>query len=135
MVLVITDVFNEVLKHLEVGVLAYVVIADILIGTTRALQQKTLQSCFGINGLLKHFLVMFVVVSFTAFSKPLDLGVMATGLTIFFIIQYLLSIIENLYVMGVPIPKSIYDKLLDYTNENPNAEIKKPNKRSYDNEN
>lgn len=120
-------------------VLLIAIIVDIIFGVLRAMKQKVLNSTIGNGGLIKKCAIILCVIflMFVDFILHIDvinwlpqdvakfLGLeyigLATFFSIFFIIFELLSIIKNMEMLGIPMPKFIRN-LLEQTIENLNKD-------------
>lgn len=122
--IICTDTLKALLTDVKIQVTFYLIIFDIFTGIIKSFKSKTLKSNVGINGLIKHSLVIILILSMGMFSEPFKLEVIFNGLVVFYIVQYLISIVENLYILGVPIPESIVEKLFIYRQENPEYIVK-----------
>ena len=120
-------------------VLLIVIVMDIVFGTLRAIKDKSLNSTFGINGIIRKVgmilsvifmgLIQYIVkIDFIGFVpqaikevlKIESIGVDGLFLLLFNIFE-ILSILKNMVLCGLPIPKRLqryFEKLLEeYTNE------------------
>lgn len=115
------------------------IVLDTVFGVLRAIKQTTFNSSFGIDGAIRKtamiasVLAMFVTDSIIGFNLlpfiPSDalkvVNLEDIGLTEFFgllfVIYESLSILKNMALLGLPVPKFIKDKLenwlLKFTNE------------------
>lgn len=109
---------GDILEGVEVNILLYLILFDIFLGITKSCINKKLNSHVGLQGLLKHSLIIIIVISLGVVAEPLEINVVFTGMVIFYIIQYLLSITENLDKIGVPLPKFVTDKIAKLDGEN-----------------
>lgn len=88
-----------------------IIIADFLTGTLKAFVSKDLDSSAGTLGLIKHICVILIVVSVSLVGYIMENDFIAYTFITFYLFNYLLSIIENLHVIGVPFPDFIEDNL------------------------
>ena len=115
------------------------IVLDTVFGVLRAIKQTTFNSSFGIDGAIRKtamiasVLAMFITDSIIGFNLlpfiPSDalkvVNLEDIGLTEFFgllfVIYESLSILKNMALLGLPVPKFIKDKLenwlLKFTNE------------------
>lgn len=115
------------------------IVLDTIFGVLRAIKQTTFNSSFGIDGAIRKtamiasVLAMFITDSIIGFNLlpfiPSDalkvVNLEDIGLTEFFgllfVIYESLSILKNMALLGLPVPKFIKDKLenwlLKFTNE------------------
>lgn len=88
---------------------------DIILGTLRGFFEKKLNSKFGLAGIIKHSIVILLLVAFKFIATEYDINEYYNLFIIFYIIQYSLSILENVYNMGIPVPKLLISRLEEYT--------------------
>ena len=69
------------------------VITDLFTGVGKALLKKKANSTIGLNGLIRHSTIMFIVIVLNIYLPIFHLAIYATGMNIFFSIQYLGSVI------------------------------------------
>lgn len=86
-------------------------IVDLISGNIRAWVQHDIDSTVGVKGSLKHF-ALFAFVTIFLPSLVMYTGdiIMAQGVLVYFIYQYLISIIENFGLMGVSFPPELADR-------------------------
>lgn len=92
------------------------VIADLFTGVGKALLKKKANSTIGLNGLIRHSTIMFIVIVLNIYLPIFNLTIYATGMNIFFSIQYLGSVIENMGEIGIKLPPAFlshFEKLQD----------------------
>lgn len=87
---------------------------DVVMGLTCGLVYKDLNSRVGLIGLIKHSTVILIVLAFKYITTELNYLEYLPLMMIFYIIQYSLSILENAYCLGVPVPKILLVRLRDY---------------------
>lgn len=88
---------------------------DIILGLIRAFIEKKLSSKFGLSGIIKHSIVILLLVAFKFISTEYNINEYYNLFIIFYIIQYSLSILENVYKMGIPIPKFLITRLKEFS--------------------
>lgn len=92
------------------------VIADLFTGVGKALIKKRANSTIGLNGMIRHSTIMFIVIVLNIYLPIFNLAIYATGMNIFFSIQYLGSVIENMGEIGIKLPSAFlayFEKLQD----------------------
>ena len=87
---------------------------DVIIGLCNGYIHKDLNSRFGLIGIMKHSVVVLLVLTFKVISDLYNMGDYYLLFKVFYIIQYTLSILENAYSLGIPIPKILVYRLKDY---------------------
>lgn len=93
--------------------LLILIVVDFLTGNAKAWKWKVSDSSVGLKGIIKHsltFLFYFLLLAFFKYVQMEELGMIFIYLILF---NYVLSIMENLAVMGVYIPKFLRAKVLN----------------------
>lgn len=120
-------------------ILLIVIIADIVFGLLRGIKEKSLNSTFGINGMIRKVgmilsvifmgLIQYITeIDFIAFVPQQIKNVLSIekiGIDGLFLILFntfeILSIFKNMVLCGLPIPKKLQNyfekSLKEYTNE------------------
>lgn len=92
-------------------ILLALMLADIAIGTLTGFVSGVLSSKINKEGMSKHFsILIFVVVLTYVFNKTGE-GELVSLINVFYSGSYLISIIESLDKLGIPIPSFIADRL------------------------
>ena len=106
--------FKTPLFSLYVGA----VITDIFLGNIRAWVNKEIDSSAGVKGSLKHFgLFSFVTIFLPSLSLYTNDLIMSQTVLLYFIYQYVISIIENLGRLGFYVPASFKKYFKQLQNE------------------
>ena len=88
------------------------IIVDYISGLLKAIKYKKLNSDIGVNGIIKKFGYILIVVIATSFDTLFNNNMMIRNSIIYmFIANEGISILENLSLIGVPIPNILKDKL------------------------
>lgn len=88
------------------------VIVDIILGNARAWINSDVDSDAGVKGTVKHFAVFsFVVVLLPPLSYYMGTQAVSIAVTTYLVYQYIISIVENLGVLGFTVPKIFEDNL------------------------
>lgn len=85
----------------------WTVVADLLTGIVKSFSKRSktkADSSIGLYGLAKHLLIMFLVLSIYPFLNVLQFDSISNSIVLFYIAEYAISILENLEIMGFPIP-------------------------------
>lgn len=131
--------FNILYESKELKVLLICVLLDTIFGVLRAIKQKKLNSNIGIDGLIRKFGMTISVIFFMLIDYIVKLnligfipedvrktvGVEAVGISglflYLFILYEALSILKNMILCKIPIPKKLQKVLKElfqkYTNE------------------
>ena len=125
---------NEIMHSMTFWIFISVIVIDILTGKAKALKYHVLDSSVGLNGTMKHMVVIIIAVTISIFTRIAGLPEFSVGVKLFFVFEYLTSIIENLDLLGIPLPKfatqyfnriqSEYDYKYNVENKNRKEELK-----------
>lgn len=85
---------------------------DFITGISRACNERKLNSTTGLNGLLRHGLVVIITGIVYYFSHEMDAEWFSHAFALAFILEYVISVVENWGLSGYKLPQSIA-KLLD----------------------
>lgn len=92
-------------------------VGDIITGTAVAFKKCCLHSRAGLQGAIKHLCVLVLMLISYPYMTLLNLDIYANWIVGFFILSYIISIIENLAAMGVPIPEFLTRYLYQVKNK------------------
>lgn len=109
----IQSIFESTSRNDYIFFLLILIIIDFLTGNAKAWKWKVSDSSVGLKGIIKHsltFLFYFILLTFFTYVQMEEIGMIFIYLILF---NYVLSIIENLAVMGVYIPKFLSAKVLN----------------------
>lgn len=101
------------------------IIIDIITGILKGLYNNKLNSRIGLKGLIKHCCIILIVFTISIILPLMGYTTGARAIIVFYIIQYCLSIIENLGSMGVPIPPYVTKAIQQLSSKNENEEVRK----------
>lgn len=102
-----------------------VIIVDIITGTLKGIYNKKLNSKIGLKGLIKHCCIILIIFTISVILPLMGYTTGARAIIVFYIIQYCLSIIENVGSMGVPIPPYVTKAIQQLSSKNENEEVRK----------
>ena len=91
---------------------------DIIIGTLKALVKGIANSSISIKGISKHIGIVLLLMLVILIFKPLEMESLINTVILFYIASYILSIIENLSLLGVPFPQWLKERFLILRGEN-----------------
>lgn len=102
-----------------IGVLIVLMILDYITGVLNGYLTKTLNSEVGFKGLLKKFLILVVMIIAVMLDRLMNTGdwIFRTLVCYFYIANEGISLLENISLMGVPIPDKIKDALEQLNDE------------------
>lgn len=106
-------IFESTSRNDYIFFLLILILIDFLTGNAKAWKWKVSDSSVGLKGIIKHsltFLFYFLLLAFFKYVQMEEIGMIFIYLILF---NYVLSIMENLAVMGVYIPKFLRAKVLN----------------------
>ena len=104
---------NPLLLTLFVGI-----VFDIIIGTLKAFSNGTANSSISKTGITKHIGIVLLVMLVIIIFKPLEMESLINTVIVFYIASYILSILENLSLLGIPFPQWLKERFLILRGEN-----------------
>ena len=106
-------IFESTSRNDYIFFLLILILIDFLTGNAKAWKWKVSDSSVGLKGIIKHsltFLFYFLLLAFFKYVQMEEIGMIFIYLILF---NYVLSIMENLAVMGVYIPNFLRAKVLN----------------------
>ena len=85
--------------------LFWVIFFDVFSGVIKAFKLKQYNSSIGIWGLLKHILVFSTCTVIAMYARILDHREVGIAVCVFFIANYIGSLMENWEALGLPFPE------------------------------
>ena len=120
---------NAVIENKFLYVLLFFIVFDIITGTLKAFSTNTVNSKINKHGITNHIAIFIFCLFFTWVFCLFGVDEYSNVLLMFYISSYGLSIIENMSLMGIPLPQWLIKKfkvLQDETNTGgENNEIKR----------
>jgi len=97
-----------------INILVIIIACDYITGVSRAFFEKKLSSEIGARGIVKKVMIFVVVILASQLDKflPADVAIVRTATIYFYVANEGLSILENLTIMGIPLPTALKDKLM-----------------------
>ena len=140
------EFFKNLFNSTSLQILCVVIVLDLIFGVLRAIKEKTLNSCIGIDGMIRKvgmlitiivlaFIDSLVHIDFIGFIpeqakeilKLKEIGIMQV-FNILFVIFEVLSIFKNMILIKMPIPKKLqefFEKIMkEFTGEIKESEDK-----------
>lgn len=117
--------FISLLNNDGMKVLVVVIVLDLILGVLRAIREKTINSCIGIDGMIRKVGMIIVIVFLTIIDTIIHLDLIGfipeiiretlqfgqVGISslfnILFVIFEILSIFKNMILCKLPIPKKL----------------------------
>ena len=97
-------VFNEMYHSILLWGFLFMIVLDILTGLLKAGVTGKIDSRIGIKGITKHTTIVLLIISMGVITRLINLQWVSQSFCLYYILQYIFSILENLDVMGVPFP-------------------------------
>lgn len=95
---------------------------DIFFGTLKAFAKGSVNSSINKDGITKHIGIVLLVILVIIIFKPLKMESLINTVIIFYIASYILSILENLSLLGIPFPQWLKERFLILRGENDEIE-------------
>lgn len=123
------EFFNNLLSNDGVKVLIIVIVLDLILGILRAIKERSLNSCIGIDGMIRkvgmliviiflllidfimHFNLIGFIPEIARDVLPLKEVGIAGVFNLLFIVFEILSIFKNMILCKLPIPKKLQSYL------------------------
>ena len=110
--LVVTYLKTEVSGNIAMQLLLAAIFMDFLTGMARATTERKWNSTVGINGWIRHGIVVIMTFVVAFFSVHFEAAWFGIAFTLAFAYEYLISILENWSLAGYKIPSGV-EVLLD----------------------
>ena len=91
---------------------------DIIIGTLKAFTKGVINSSISKSGISKHIGIVLLVMLVIIIFKPLEMENLINIVLLFYIASYILSILENLSLLGIPFPQWLKERFIILRGEN-----------------
>lgn len=123
------EFFNSLLNNDGMKILIIVIVLDLILGILRAIKERKLNSCIGIDGMIRKVGMLIVIVFLCMIDLIVKVNLIGfipemareylpikevgiAGLfNLLFIIFEILSIFKNMILCKLPIPKKLQDYL------------------------
>ena len=87
---------------------------DIVLGLLGGFIDSDLNSSLGLVGVVKHTIVILLLIVLKYLAECHSLTEYYNMVVVFYAIQYSLSILENVYGLGIPVPDFLMTRLKVY---------------------
>lgn len=98
--------------------LVTVIMFDFITGIFKGVYLKTLSSEYGIKGILRMLTVLILIIIIGFFTTLTKQDYIFFTFAMFFILNYVISIIENLNIMNIPLPDFLTDFIMNFRTMN-----------------
>ena len=102
--LMLITVFNEMYHSLLLWGFMLMIIIDVLTGLLKAGVTGNLDSRIGLKGMIKHTTIILLVLIMEIVTRLINMDWVSQSFSLYYILQYIFSILENLDEVGVPFP-------------------------------
>lgn len=112
----VIDSARAMVNQPYIDIFLWTVMADLLTGIVKSFSKRAetkAKSSIGLYGLAKHLLIMMLVLTVYPLLDTLGFTQICNTVVLFYIAEYAISIIENLDVMGFPIPQFLRGRFED----------------------
>lgn len=109
--------FTKLGNNIGFIILCIIIIFDIVTGVLKAKIWNVIDSSIGLKGMIKHCLIIMIFVVIYPIFSLIGLRIIPETMCIIYILQYLLSILENFGVMGIYQPKFLKTKIQSEINK------------------
>lgn len=110
---------------LPLQILCVAVVLDYFSGMLKAFYLGEVSSKVGYKGLVKKVGIFFVVIVAQMADMLLGLIIFRSAICLFFSANEMISVLENVSNMGIPIPKFLKDRLVQVQSDNNDKELEK----------
>ena len=97
-------VFNEMYHSLLLWGFMLMIIVDVLTGVLKAGVTGNIDSRIGLKGMIKHTTIILLVLIMGFATRLINVQWVSQSFSLYYILQYIFSILENLDEMGIPFP-------------------------------
>lgn len=98
--------------------LVTVIIFDFITGIFKGIYLKTLSSEYGIKGIVRMLTVLILTIIIGFFTTLTKQDYIFFTFAMFFILEYIISVIENLTLMNIPLPSFLTDFIMNFRTMN-----------------
>ena len=122
---ILNGAFGELFHNSVFWLLVTLIVIDFITGTIKAFVIKDVSSSTGINGLMRHTIVLLVVIVMSIIIILTGYNEFMYVILLFYVFEYAISITENLDTMGVPFPEKLSKTLRQWKDDNNKKEWRK----------
>ena len=102
--LMLKTVFNEMYHSILLWGFMLMIIVDVLTGLLKAGATGNLDSRIGLKGMIKHTTIVLLVIIMGITTRLINVEWVSQSFCLYYSLQYIFSILENLDEMGIPFP-------------------------------
>lgn len=104
-------------NYIFIGLVTLIVF-DFITGVFKGVYLKTLSSEYGIKGVVRMLTVLILIIIIGFFTTLTKQDYIFITFATFFILEYAISIIENLNMMNIPLPSFLTDFIMNFRTMN-----------------
>ena len=97
-------VFNDMHHSMLLWGFLFMIVLDILTGLLKAGVTGKIDSTIGIKGMMKHTTIVLLIMTMAIITRFINVLWVSQSFCLYYILQYIFSILENLDKMGIPFP-------------------------------
>ncbi|MQW22937.1 MULTISPECIES: phage holin family protein [unclassified Lactococcus] len=101
----------EFVDHWLFTLLVFVILFDIALGMAKGWATSTFKSSVARKGVVSHGALLCMIVAIYPWATELGFGGLTDTVLVFFCLSYVASIVGNLEALGIPIPRTLKEKL------------------------
>lgn len=102
---------NLLATNVLLQILVWLIVLDIFTGFIKSFKVKTSNSTTGLFGVLKHTLVILLTMIVNVYLPLFGYENIANAIVLYLMLCYLISLLENWVLIGLPAPQFLIDKL------------------------
>lgn len=116
--LVTKEILESVTHNYVFIGLVTIIVFDFITGVFKGIYLKTLSSEYGIKGIVRMLTVLILIIIIGFFTTLTKQDYIFFTFAMFFILEYIISIIENLTLMNIPLPSFLTDFIMNFRTMN-----------------
>lgn len=97
-------VFNEMYYSMLLWGFLLMIVLDVMTGLLKAGVTGNIDSRIGLKGLMKHTTIVLLILIMGIVTRLINVQWVSQSFCLYYILQYIFSILENLDEMGIPFP-------------------------------
>lgn len=113
-------VFNEMYHSMLLWGFLLMIVVDVMTGLLKAGVTGNIDSRIGLRGMMKHTTIALLILMMGVITRLINIQWASQSFCLYYILQYIFSILENLDEMGIPFPlwlRNIFKRMGSDLNE------------------
>ena len=118
--LTLQQIFKSIYHSMLIWGLMFLISLDIITGILKAGINGKIDSKIGLKGMIKHTTIIILVLVMGVVARLINIQWVSQSFCIYYILQYVISMLENLDEIGVPFPtwlKNLFNRMEKDYNE------------------